>query len=61
MCFVGRSRMVGTHDVGEARSSAKEAQDLRAAVFQPGDILLHGENLGMLQAALLLSLHYSSA
>lgn len=26
-----------------------------------GDILLHGENLGMLQAALLLSLHYSSA
>lgn len=53
--------MVGMHDVGEVRAYAEEAQDLRAAFFSTtGDISLHGENLGVLQAA-LLSLYCSSA
>lgn len=48
--LLGDSEMVGVHDVG---SYAEEVQDLEDASPTTGDILLCGENLGMLQAALL--------
>lgn len=48
--LLGDSEMVGVHDVG---SYAEEVQDLEDASPTTEDILLCGENLGMLQAALL--------